>query len=314
MANKKKPGRGVHGILLLNKSLGKSSNWALQGVKRLYQANKAGHTGSLDPLATGMLPVCFGEATKFSHYLFDASKRYTVVAKLGETTTTGDSEGEILSTKPVPPLTETDILATLKKFIGTQSQLPPMYSALKHQGQPLYKLARKGIEIERKPREITIKDIELTEYTPDTLTLDVACSKGTYIRSLVADIGEAIGCGAHVIKLHRTEVAHFKTQQMLSFADLQQFADPNDFTQLDQKLLPVSSAVNGLASQELSEQESTKLLQGQPVQLAEFTASDLIQLHSSSGSFLGIGAINHLGIIKPKRLISYGLFLQGGLK
>ncbi|MEN9596898.1 MAG: hypothetical protein RL236_1332, partial [Pseudomonadota bacterium] len=196
--SKRTSGLNVHGIIFLDKRLGISSNKALQEVRRLFNANKAGHTGSLDPLATGLLPLCFGEATKVSPLMLDDDKRYQVTVKLGVMTDTGDAEGQIIETKPVPRLSLAEIQACLVKFTGAQAQVPPMYSALKHNGKKLYELAREGITIEREPRNITIYEINLLEFTPETLTLDVSCSKGTYIRSLAEDIGHDLGCGGTV--------------------------------------------------------------------------------------------------------------------
>ena len=215
------PSRSISGVLLLDKSLEITSNQALQRVKRLYQAKKAGHTGSLDPLAHGMLPICLGEATKFSHFLLESDKEYKVIAKLGEITATGDAEGPIIEKRDIYPFSEQELIAVLNRFKGAITQTPPMYSALKHQGQPLYELARKGITVERKSRQIHIYDLQLVEYSLNQLTLRVKCSKGTYIRSLVEDIGLALGCGAHVVHLRRVSVAHFKAEHMVTDATLQ---------------------------------------------------------------------------------------------
>lgn len=201
--------RHIHGVFLLNKPLHLSSNAALQKVRWLFRAEKAGHTGALDPLATGLLPICLGEATKFSHYLLDSVKRYETTVKLGITTTTGDVEGDILQQRPIPELTQEKIEKVLDLFRGDTQQVPPMYSALKKHGKPLYELARQGIEIEREARPITISDLTLVAFTEDSLTLDVTCSKGTYIRVLGEDIGEALGCGGHLSALHRVGTGHF---------------------------------------------------------------------------------------------------------
>ncbi|OJU84103.1 MAG: tRNA pseudouridine(55) synthase TruB, partial [Acinetobacter sp. 39-4] len=207
---KKSSYRHLSGVFLLNKPLGLSSNSALQKVRRLFNAQKAGHTGALDPLATGLLPICLGEATKFSHYLLDSTKRYQTTVKLGQTTATGDVEGEILQQRDVPALTEANIEQVLEQFRGDIKQVPPMYSALKREGRPLYELERQGIEIEREARPVTIYELKLLSFTEDSLTLDVTCSKGTYIRVLGEDIGEALGCGGHLTKLHRTQTGHFE--------------------------------------------------------------------------------------------------------
>ena len=207
--SKRKSGLNVHGIILLDKRLGVSSNKALQEVRRLFNANKAGHTGSLDPLATGLLPLCFGEATKVSALMLDDDKRYQVTMKLGVMTDTGDAEGQVIERKPVPELSIEQIQCCLAKFMGLQAQVPPMYSALKLNGKKLYELAREGITVERAPRQITIYELHLLDATFDTLTLDVACSKGTYIRSLAEDIGHDLGCGATVTALRRTQAGQF---------------------------------------------------------------------------------------------------------
>ncbi|WP_180016569.1 MULTISPECIES: tRNA pseudouridine(55) synthase TruB [unclassified Acinetobacter] len=201
--------RHISGVFLLNKPLGISSNAALQKVRWLYRAQKAGHTGALDPLASGLLPICLGEATKFSHYLLDSTKRYQTTVFLGHSTTTGDVEGEILLEKPVPELNEELIQETIAKFVGEIQQVPPMYSALKKEGRPLYELARKGIEIEREARPITIYAIELLSLTENSITLDVTCSKGTYIRVLGEDIAKALGTYGHLTYLHRIQTGHF---------------------------------------------------------------------------------------------------------
>lgn len=201
--------RHISGVFLLNKPLGISSNAALQKVRWLYRAEKAGHTGALDPLASGLLPICLGEATKFSHYLLDSTKRYQTTIHLGHSTTTGDVEGEVLLEQAVPALTEDKIKQVLEKFVGDIQQVPPMYSALKKEGRPLYELARKGIEIEREARPIHIYAIELLSFTENSITLDVTCSKGTYIRVLGEDIAKALGTYGHLTYLHRIKTGHF---------------------------------------------------------------------------------------------------------
>lgn len=201
--------RHISGVFLLNKPLGISSNAALQKVRWLYRAEKAGHTGALDPLASGLLPICLGEATKFSHYLIDSTKRYQTTIHLGHSTTTGDVEGEVLLEQAVPALTEDKIKQVLEKFVGDIQQVPPMYSALKKEGRPLYELARKGIEIEREARPIHIYAIELLSFTENSITLDVTCSKGTYIRVLGEDIAQALGTYGHLTYLHRIKTGHF---------------------------------------------------------------------------------------------------------
>jgi len=220
--------KDINGILLLDKPFGLSSNAALQKVKRLFQAKKAGHTGSLDPLATGMLPICFGKSTKLAQKFLELDKIYLVTGQLGIKTTTGDTEGEILEQKPVPEnLSSETIEKILDLFRGETTQIPPMYSALKHKGQPLYKLARQGITIEREPRNITVYQLDLIQYHPETLTIElkIACSKGTYIRTLIEDIAEALNTVGHVIKLRRTQVGDFQESDMLTLEALEQLSD-----------------------------------------------------------------------------------------
>ena len=210
MSRRKPRGRNVNGILLLDKGIGITSNAALQKVKRLYQASKAGHTGSLDPLASGLLPLCLGEATKLSSFLLDADKAYAGVCKLGVKTSTADAEGEVIETRPVPDLSEAQLRDVLAKFVGVIDQIPPMHSAIKMQGQPLYKLAHQGIEVERQPRQVTIHSLTLTRLEGDEFAFDLQCSKGTYVRTLAEDIGEVLGCGAHLSALRRTQVGPFE--------------------------------------------------------------------------------------------------------
>ncbi len=227
--------RHVDGMLLLDKPAGITSNAALQEIKRLFQAKKAGHGGSLDPLATGMLPICFGRATKLSQGLLTADKSYVVTAKLGVKTTTSDAEGEIISERPVPEISKADLDQRLDRFRGVISQIPSMYSALKYKGQPLYKLARQGITVERKPRELTIHKLCILDLSDDLMQLEIHCSKGTYVRTLVDDIGEMIGCGAHVIALRRFRVGDFKESDLVTYEHLFQYR--NDLEELDKFLL-----------------------------------------------------------------------------
>ncbi|MBL4712311.1 MAG: tRNA pseudouridine(55) synthase TruB, partial [Gammaproteobacteria bacterium] len=246
MGRRKNKGRNISGVLLLDKPQGGSPNHALQKVKRLFGAAKAGHTGSLDPLATGMLPVCFGEATKISAFLLDADKRYRLKCQLGVSTTTGDAEGEIVDTLDVSAITENTIKAVLPDFIGEIEQIPPMYSALKHNGERLYKLARQGIEVERKARTVTIYDIEYLSLAQDEqqrliLELEVSCSKGTYVRTLVEDIAKKIDCCAHVTALRRLSVGPYKGE-MLTMEQLSELAEQGNDV-LDNALQPIDSGV-----------------------------------------------------------------------
>ena len=247
MGRRRKHGRDIDGILLLDKPLHLTSNEALQRVKRLYQANKAGHTGSLDPLATGLLPVCLGGATKFSTYLLDSDKHYRVRIRLGITTTTADAEGEVLETRPVAGVVEARLRAVMERFLGPIEQLPPMYSAVKHQGERLYKLARQGIEVERQPRTVTIHSMELIDLALPELELDVHCSKGTYVRTLAEDLGAELGCGGHVIGLRRTGVGPYVEPER-RFVTLDEIEDliathEDPYPTLDSLLLPLESAL-----------------------------------------------------------------------
>ena len=305
MARRRNRGRQVNGIVLFDKPLNISSNFAMQQVKRLFNANKAGHTGSLDHLATGLLPICLGEATKVSSYLLDADKTYETVAFLGQTTVGGDREGAVLETKPVPELKEVTIKTLLEQFVGTQDQIPPMHSALKHNGKPLYKLARQGIEIERKARRITIYALTLTKIEDNCLHLTVRCSKGTYIRTLVEDIGKAVGCGAHVSALRRTAVAGFNAVSMVDISHLQQ-AHAESLATLDTYLQPCDSALQHWPRMTLSPTLTTDLRHGRLLNVGAvetMTDEKLLCLYRDDGLFLGFGQALPTGEIKPKRLL-----------
>ncbi|QLQ32895.1 MAG: tRNA pseudouridine(55) synthase TruB [Candidatus Thiothrix singaporensis] len=294
--------RKLNGILLLDKALGVSSNKALQDARFLFQAEKAGHTGSLDPLASGMLPVCFGEATKVSAFLLDAGKRYVAVATLGCISTTGDAEGDKINPRPVPALTDTAIEAVLACFRGAIMQVPPMYSALKKDGQPLYKLARQGVEVEREARAVTIHSLTLLERTQDSLMLAVACSKGTYIRTLVEDIGEALGCGAYVSMLRREMVEPFDGLPMHTLESLRALAEQGREA-LDAVLLPLDTALPHLPALTVPETVLLRLRQGQKVR-ADVEGAELLRLYSESGEFIGLGYASH-GVLSAKRLLAY---------
>lgn len=285
-------------MLLLDKPAGISSNNALQQAKRLYQAEKAGHTGNLDPIATGMLPLCFGEATKFSQFLLDANKTYQAVVKLGQTTTTGDSEGEILSTQPVN-VSRSQIKKVLQSLVGTISQVPPMYSALKHQGKALYIYAREGVEIERKPREITIYQLDLDELRGDELTLTVSCSKGTYIRVLAEDIGRALGCGAYMSALRRTVIGPFKLDRAVTLPQLEVL----DLAGRDALLLPVDALIEALPKVMLDSESAHYIKQGQAIWRAKQMTGAILRLYDDQDRFLGIGEVMLDGKIAPKRLV-----------
>jgi tRNA pseudouridine55 synthase len=305
-SQKRKPrGRDINGILLLDKPSGITSNDALQIVKRMYNASKAGHTGSLDRPATGMLPICFGEATKFTSYLLNADKHYMAQGRLGVTTTTGDADGEITATQAVPEsLSASDIRRILEQFKGEILQVPPMHSALKHKGQRLYTLAYQGIEVEREPRPVTIYDIELTDFTPPQFGIKVHCSKGTYIRTLVEDIGKQAGCGAHITSLVRTAVGPFK-QGMVSQADLARLS-AEGFEALDSQLLPIDAVIQDLPEITLSGPVSRYLGQGQPVIVPHAPTTGMLRLYDQEHRFLGVAEVLDDGRIAPRRLVSVG--------
>lgn len=296
--------RLVNGILLLDKPAGMTSNGALQRVKRLYSAKKAGHTGSLDPIATGMLPICFGEATKFSQFLLDSDKSYQVVATLGVRTTTGDIEGEAVETLPIIDVTETRVKQVMESFLGEIDQIPPMYSAIKVNGQALYELARRGIEIERKSRKIKIFSLTLDELTADTFRFSVHCSKGTYVRTLVEDIGRALGCGAHVKELRRDRVMPYEGSPMITLSTLEAIAASAGMSGLDAYLLPVETAVNKFPAVQLSTSAAFYLRMGQAVRSSQPLDSTFVRLMSEDAKFLGMGEVMEDGRVKPNRLVS----------
>ena len=304
MSRPRKRGRDIDGVFLLDKPQGMSSNDIMQKVKRVFQANKAGHTGALDPLATGMLPICLGEATKFSQFLLDADKRYVVTAKLGERTDTSDAEGQVVETRPVNVETS-QILTALEQFRGDILQVPTMFSALKHNGKPLYEYARAGITVEREARPITIFGINFIEYQAPSLTLEVHCSKGTYIRTLVDDLGEVLGCGAHVTVLRRTAVADYPTEKMMTWDALQALAEQGD---LDQHLLPIDTAVSKLPALKLNAEQSKGIGFGQRVKFAnEAKLRGQVRLFADKNIFLGVALIDDNNVIRPQRLITQSL-------
>ena len=296
-------GRNVSGILLLDKSEGVTSNAALQTVKRLFAARKAGHTGSLDPLATGLLPLCFGEATKLSGFLLDSDKRYWVRIQLGIKTTTGDAEGEVVQTRPVPALDAATVKSAMARFEGTIDQIPPMHSALKRNGQPLYKLAHQGIEVEREPRQVTVFDFELVALDKDVLEVDIRCSKGTYVRTLAEDLGEVLGCGAHVSALRRTAVGIFDVAQAHTLDALQQVAEEGGTEGLDGLLLPMELALAGWPGLTVSDDLAYFLSRGQPVQVPQSPTRGWVRLYRGDQRFLGVGRILDDGRVSPKRLV-----------
>ncbi len=310
---RKARGRRVDGILLLDKPFGMSSNAALQRVKWLFSASKAGHTGSLDPMATGVLPLCFGEATKFSQHLLDADKAYRCTIRFGIRTTTADAEGEALTNQPAPTLTQADVEAVLPVFLGQQEQVPPMYSALKHQGTPLYKLAREGVEIERAARRVTIHHLTLLDFRAGDYPeadIEVSVSKGTYIRTLADDIGEKLGCGAHVSALRRTQAGQFKEADCVSLDRLVDVCGEDraqTAAQLDAFLQPVEAALAHLSVVTVPAASAIYLRQGQAVLALEAlklaAVGEIIRVIQDNGEFLGVAEIQSDGRIAPKRLL-----------
>lgn len=300
---RKKRGRNISGILVLDKPTGISSNGALQYVKRLFNANKAGHTGNLDVPASGLLPICLGEATKVSAYLLDSNKTYQARCKLGVTTSTGDAAGEVINKHEVPGLSESELQNALEKFVGEIQQTPPMYSALKHNGKRLYELAYKGVEVERKARNITIHSIKLLSFDHDEFEIIVSCSKGTYIRTLAEDIGQEIGCGAHILTLRRLLAGPFKESQMISPTELQNIAEQG-FEQLDKLLLPIDTALMDFPEVRLAEDIAYYLCQGQTVTVSGLPESGRLRIYNNSDQFLGLGEVSDDGRLSPKRLIN----------
>ncbi|MFA6058563.1 MAG: tRNA pseudouridine(55) synthase TruB [Taibaiella sp.] len=295
----KNPRRALNGILLLDKPLDYTSNQALQVVKRLFGAEKAGHTGSLDPLASGMLPICFGDTTKFSQFLLEANKTYEVTARLGQKTATGDAEGEVIAENPVPEFTIESLNEACMAFRGVISQVPSMYSALKVNGQVLYKLARKGITIDRPSRQVTIEHLEILDYAHHELKMRVSCSKGTYIRTLVEDLGDKLGCGAYVSALRRSAIAGLSGQTMYTLPTLEAL----DMAGLDACLLNLSTALQGFPVVSLTRTAAHYLQQGQAVSLAQINGQHKwVQLYYN-GQFFGMGEVLADGKIAPSRLL-----------
>lgn len=303
-------GRPIDGILVLDKPTGITSNAALQMVKRLYEAAKAGHTGSLDPLATGVLPLCFGEATKFSQYLLDADKTYRSTFVLGVTTASGDSDGEVLERNDSSQLTQEIIEAALARFRGDIEQVPSMFSAIKKDGQPLYKLARQGIEIEREARAVTIFELRIEAFrsgsteTNAEVDMWIHCSKGTYVRSIAEDLGKALGCGAHVSKLRRVKAGPFSEADCVSPTTLEGLRARDAFAELDSLLRPADTAVHALPKVILAEAAGFYLRQGQPVLVPKAPTEGLVQLQLASGEFIGVGEILDDGRVAPRRLVN----------
>jgi tRNA pseudouridine55 synthase len=307
---RRRKGRPVDGILLLDKPLGMSSNGALQRVKYLFFAAKAGHTGSLDPLASGVLPICLGEATKFTQFLLDADKCYRATFRFGMATASGDDDGEVVSEKGADGLTQQQVESVLTEFRGDIAQVPSMYSALKHQGQPLYKLAREGVEVEREARPVTIYSLELTDFRPGHFAeadVEVHCSKGTYIRTLAEDIGQKLDCGAYVSKLHRSAAGPFDEADTISLGQLEAMRQEQDAEQLDHLLKPMDAGIQHMMSVELSEDMAFYFRQGQPMMVPqayrEGEEGDIVRVFEADGPFLGVGEVTDDGRVAPKRLV-----------
>jgi tRNA pseudouridine55 synthase len=292
--------RKVNGVLLLDKPLGMTSNAALQEVKHLFRAQKAGHTGSLDPLATGLLPICMGEATKISAFLLSADKHYRVRCRLGERTTTGDAEGEVIERRPVSDCALDRLEVILGRFRGEIEQIPPMYSALKYQGDRLYNLARQGVEVERAPRRVTIHALDLLAASEAEFEIDVRCSKGTYVRTLAEDIGEALGCGAHVVALRRLGVGPFDAPAMHELDALRARA-ADGFEALDAALLPLDQALTDWPKVVLGRDSVYYLRQGQPVLVPRAPTQGWVRLYTDE-HFFGVGEILDDGRVAPRRL------------
>ena len=294
--------RNISGIVVLDKANGLSSNAALQEVKRLYEANKAGHAGSLDPLATGVLPVCLGEATKVSQFLLDSDKRYRARIKLGIRTDTGDSEGSIIERNEGISVSRKAIERALTKFKGEVEQVPPMHSAIKMNGVPLYKLARKGIAVEREPRLVTLYQICLVEFVNSELELEISCSKGTYIRTIADDLGQELGCGAHVIELRRTQAGVFTEKDSISAEELALEKENRGLDKIDQFLIPMDRAIQDLPEVNLPSITASHVKNGQAVLVRHLPKNGLVRMYEDE-QFIGIGSIDDDGKVAPKRLI-----------
>ncbi|MDG1944965.1 MAG: tRNA pseudouridine(55) synthase TruB [Halioglobus sp.] len=302
-------GRPVDGILILDKPMGLSSNRALQNVKHLYAAAKAGHTGSLDPLATGVLPLCFGEATKFSQYLLDADKAYESTFVLGTITDSGDAEGRVVEERDTSGITQVDVVAALKAFEGEIQQVPSMFSAIKQNGQPLYKLARQGLEVERKSRSVVIKMLQMRAFRPGVkpeVDIFLECTKGTYVRSLAEDLGNSLGCGAFVSALRRTRAGSFEIGDSITLSALESLKTNGEIEQMDEFLLPADAALDGLPLVRLSESGGFYMRQGQPVMVPNAPCDGIVRVALETGEFLGVAEILDDGRVAPRRLIVTG--------
>lgn len=301
-----RPGRSVDGILLFDKPQGLSSNDALQEVKRLFGAAKVGHTGSLDPLATGVLPLCFGEATKFSQFLLNSDKGYWAEIKLGVRTDSGDADGEVVQIREVPELDEGTIDAALEAFRGDFDQIPSMFSAIKQNGKPLYKLAREGVEVEREPRPVTVHENRILELSGDRLVLQILCSKGTYVRTIAEDLGEALGCGGHVTNLRRTTVGPFRIETTHTLSSLEAIRGEGGHAALDRLLKPVEMSVEHWPEVRLTDMTAYYLSKGQPVVVPRAPTAGWVRIHedvNGATRFLGVGEVLDDGRIAPRRLV-----------
>ncbi len=304
----KQRGRDISGVIVLDKPAGVSSSNAVQRAKRLFRARKVGHTGSLDPLATGVLPLCFGEATKFSQFLLDSDKQYWVRIRLGVRTDSGDADGEVLETRACEGVVAEKVEAALATFRGDIEQIPSMFSAIKHQGQPLYKLARQGIEVERQPRSVHIFRNEMVKFASDEIELEIHCSKGTYVRTLAEDLGEMLGCGAHVVALRRRAAGPYIEAEQVTFEQLEEIFSEGGLAALDELLRPISSAVRGWPSVTLTDSTAYYVKQGQPVLVPQSPTNGWVQLveqleDGKGTEFLGVGEILDDGRVAPRRLV-----------
>ncbi|NIG62119.1 MAG: tRNA pseudouridine(55) synthase TruB [Serratia symbiotica] len=305
MSRHRRRGRDIHGVLLLDKPQGLSSNDALQKVKRLYNANRAGHTGALDPLATGMLPICLGEATKFSQFLLNSDKRYRVIAKLGQRTDTSDADGQVVQQRPVS-FTQALLDMVLDNFRGDLRQVPSMYSALKYQGKKLYEYARQGIEVPREARSITVYQLQAVRCEGDELELEIYCSKGTYIRTIIDDLGELLGCGAHVVYLRRLQVATYPIERMVTLEQLNALLSQAIALDalLDPLLMPMDSPVDNYPEVNLLPVVAGYVKQGQTVQVAGVPASGIVRItEGEKRKFIGVGTVAEDGRLAPRRLV-----------
>ncbi|MGV3345602.1 tRNA pseudouridine(55) synthase TruB [Enterobacteriaceae bacterium LUAb1] len=309
MSRPRRRGRDIHGVLLLDKPQGLSSNDALQKVKRLFQANKAGHTGALDPLATGMLPICLGEATKFSQYLLDSDKRYRVIARLGQRTDTSDADGRIISERPIT-FSSVNLEHALESFRGETQQIPSMYSALKYQGRKLYEYAREGIEIVREARPVTVYELLFLRHEEHELELEIHCSKGTYIRTIIDDLGEKLGCGAHVTMLRRLQVATYPTERMITLEKLYALVAEAEAERLpvgeklDALLMPMDSPAANYPEVNLLPTVAGYFKLGQPVRVANIPAEGLVRVtEGEMNKFIGMAEITDDGRVAPRRLV-----------